>query len=35
MRYCKGEVAAKYSASPRGTRTLPVERHGNNYRVYG
>jgi hypothetical protein len=35
MRYCQGEVAAKYSVSPRDIRTLPVERKNNNYRVYG
>ncbi|MBC1261607.1 hypothetical protein FQK07_10100 [Synechococcus sp. BSF8S] len=35
MRYCQGEVAAKYRVSPHDISTLPVERQGNSYRVYG
>ncbi|QPN56625.1 hypothetical protein I1E95_16500 [Synechococcus sp. CBW1107] len=34
-RYCQGEAAASYKVSPRDISTLPVERNGNNYRVYG
>jgi hypothetical protein len=33
--FCSGEAAAKFSLSPRDISTLPVERLGSNYRVYG
>jgi hypothetical protein len=33
--FCRGEAAAKFSLSPRYISTLPMERSGNNYRVYG
>ncbi|MCP9915761.1 hypothetical protein [Cyanobium sp. ATX 6F1] len=35
MRFCQGEVAAKYSVSPRDISTLPVERKNGKYLVYG
>ncbi|MEB3165161.1 MAG: hypothetical protein VKO65_00655 [Cyanobacteriota bacterium] len=35
MRFCQGEAAEKFSVSPRDISTLPVERKGSNYRVYG
>jgi hypothetical protein len=33
--YCRGEAASKFSLSPRDISTLPVERAGTNFRVYG
>jgi hypothetical protein len=33
--FCRGEAASKFSLSPRDISTLPVERVGSNYRVYG
>jgi hypothetical protein len=33
--FCRGEAASKFSLSPRDISTLPMERSGNNYRVYG
>jgi hypothetical protein len=33
--YCRGEAASKFSLSPRDISTLPVERVGTNFRVYG
>jgi len=33
--FCRGEAAAKFSLSPREISTLPVERVGTNFRVFG
>lgn len=33
--FCRGEAASKFSISPREISTLPVEREGSNFRVYG
>jgi len=33
--FCRGEAASAFKLSPRDISTLPVERSGDNYRVYG
>jgi hypothetical protein len=35
MSFCRGETASAFKLSPRDISTLPVERSGSNYRVYG
>jgi hypothetical protein len=35
MSFCRGEAASALKLSPRDISTLPVERSGDNYRVYG
>ena len=34
-RYCSGEAASKFHVSPRDITTLPMEKQGHNYVVYG
>jgi len=35
VRYCKSAVAKKYDVRQDNISTLPVERSGNHYKVYG